>query len=240
MKKVVISFISVILIYPMAFSTTAFACIYTEENLPYGVQSELQQERELSNDIKEEIVEKLIETEYSDSNPDDIVVRYYGTLSNGAMLINHYNENYEYTENFHPDNSYQISYNNVTFFYRFPTNKDKVNLYINGDFYTFKEAYDTDLIDFKNLWEIEHLIDNFVFGLGYFPEYREEGNVLFGDVNGDRYITISDATMIQKYLSVLCELNDDETECADFNDDGEINIIDVTLLQNTLARGSVR
>lgn len=239
MKKIIISFISAILIFTLAFSTTAFACIYTEENLPYGVQTEPQQERELSSEIKEEIVEKLIETEYPDSNPDDIIVRYYGTLSNGAMLINHYNKNYTYTENSYPDNSFQISYSNVTFFYRFPTNKDKVNLYINGAFYTFKEAYDTELIAVKQLWEIEHMIDKFCFGLGYFPEYREEGNVLFGDVNGDRYVTILDATMIQQYLSGLCELNGAETDCADFNADGEINILDVTLLQNVLARGRI-
>lgn len=236
MKKILISLLTVTIVSTMLFSTSAFACIYTEENLPYGVQTKPQQEMALTNEIKEEILQNLIETEYPNSNSDDIVVKYYGSLSNGAMLINHYNSSYNYTENLYPNNFYQIEYENIAFIYSVPTNKDIVNLYIKSKMYSFKEAYDAELIDFENLWEIEHLIDDFTFGLSYYPEYNEKGNVLFGDVNGDKYVTVLDATMIQQYLSDLCDLNEAETECADFNSDGKINIIDVTLLQNTLAR----
>ena len=99
MKKILISLLTVTIVSTMLFSTSAFAYIYTEENLPYGVQTKPQQEMALTNEIKEEILQNLIETEYPNSNSDNIVVKYYGSLSNGAMLINHYNGSCNYAEN---------------------------------------------------------------------------------------------------------------------------------------------
>ena len=164
MKRIFISLLSVMLTFVMAFSTTAFAKenlnYYTINNLPYDFHKNPQQEQELSSEVKEEILLKLLETEYPDSNPEDIAIRYYGSLSNGAMLINHYNKTYTYTESKYLSN---IEYENLDFLYSVSTEKDIVKLYINGNIYDFKEAYKNNLINFRNLWEIENSIDKFNF-----------------------------------------------------------------------------
>lgn len=241
MKKILISFLSVMLIFTLTFSVNAFASIYTLENLPYEIDKKPQQEMELFDDIKEEIMKKLLESEYPDCNPDDIVIRYYGTLSNGAMLINHYNKNYEYKEYSYPDSySKEMKFANLWFAQHIQNDKDRVILYLDGGFYTFNEAYDLKLINACQLWEIFNKVDSVFFRIDNYPDHREKGYTLFGDVNGDRYVTILDATMIQQYLSGLCDLNEAAMECADFNADGTIDVTDVTLIQACLIRGEVR
>ncbi len=56
-----------------------------------------------------------------------------------------------------------------------------------------------------------------------------------GDANGDGFITILDATAIQKYIVKIPEENFRE-DLADVNEDGEINIIDATLVQIMLSK----
>jgi hypothetical protein len=56
--------------------------------------------------------------------------------------------------------------------------------------------------------------------------------VLRGDANGDGIVTISDATVIQKYLVGLTDNID--LEAADFNCDGIVNVTDVSAIQKYL------
>jgi hypothetical protein len=56
--------------------------------------------------------------------------------------------------------------------------------------------------------------------------------VLRGDANGDGTVTVSDATVIQKYLVGLT--NNIDLEAADFNCDGLVNITDVSAIQKYL------
>ncbi len=58
--------------------------------------------------------------------------------------------------------------------------------------------------------------------------------VLIGDVNLDGIISIADATVIQKYLVNLTDLNDEQLEAADTNADGYVDIKDATMIQKYL------
>lgn len=55
-----------------------------------------------------------------------------------------------------------------------------------------------------------------------------------GDVNGDGYITIADATLIQQYVSSQIELTDEQISQCDFDFDGQITIMDTTCIQKYL------
>ena len=56
-----------------------------------------------------------------------------------------------------------------------------------------------------------------------------------GDVNGDGKVDITDATMIQKAVAELIELDEAQRAAADVNGDGKIDITDATHLQKYLA-----
>lgn len=59
--------------------------------------------------------------------------------------------------------------------------------------------------------------------------------LVIGDVNKDESITISDATIISRYIAKLEILDNDSKIAADFNKDGVITIDDVTAIQKFLA-----
>lgn len=58
---------------------------------------------------------------------------------------------------------------------------------------------------------------------------------LLGEVNGDRHISISDVTAIQRSLAELEHLDETRLRAADVNRDGTVNIADATELQKYLA-----
>lgn len=60
-------------------------------------------------------------------------------------------------------------------------------------------------------------------------------NFMLGDVNGDKKLTIRDATYIQLGLVKLQALSRAQRRAADVNLDGKVNIMDVTIIQQRLA-----
>lgn len=56
-----------------------------------------------------------------------------------------------------------------------------------------------------------------------------------GDINGDGNVTISDATLLQKYLAHSRTLTENQLALADVTGDGVINIRDVTKIQRMVA-----
>ncbi len=256
MKKLVFVLLIIMLLLSVSFSATAFAVdnfsyeklpysvqtgSQSEDEmsiddkmilllgLPYGVQTEPQSEKELSAEAKNTIQQKLITDVYPDSDINDIAVRCYGTLSNGAMLINHYNKSYVYPENANGLLEI-INVNGFDFCYYAHTMKDRVYLFIDGEFYTFEEAYNSELITYELLWEIEHSLDYFCW---YKPQW-DAPPIIKGDVDNNGVLTVNDATLIQKSLlnfPVTAELN---TDNADVNDDGKIDVEDVTFIQKLL------
>ena len=57
-----------------------------------------------------------------------------------------------------------------------------------------------------------------------------------GDLNGDYYRTIKDATLVQKYLAKLVSQEEILIDNADVNEDGRITISDATAIQKYLAK----
>ncbi len=61
-------------------------------------------------------------------------------------------------------------------------------------------------------------------------------NDVFGDVNLDGNVKIQDATLIQKYLAKLSDLNEQQLTTADVTEDGKVNIKDATAIQKYIAK----
>ena len=56
-----------------------------------------------------------------------------------------------------------------------------------------------------------------------------------GDVNGDGYITVADATLVQQHAAELITLTDTALLAADTNKDGYVTVADATLIQQYAA-----
>ena len=69
------------------------------------------------------------------------------------------------------------------------------------------------------------------------PETTPAGReVLCGDANGDKYITIKDATAIQKHVALLEMIADENLAAADVNEDEQITIKDASAIQKYVAQ----
>lgn len=64
--------------------------------------------------------------------------------------------------------------------------------------------------------------------------YNDEVSIM-GDLDGDNNLSISDATLLQRYLVKLLSSDDIAIDNADFNGDNDVNIVDVTCIQKRLA-----
>lgn len=56
-----------------------------------------------------------------------------------------------------------------------------------------------------------------------------------GDLNGDDKVTISDATILQKFKADIVSLSDEQMDCADVDIDGNVSIKDATEIQKLIA-----
>ncbi len=65
--------------------------------------------------------------------------------------------------------------------------------------------------------------------------FTPSSNLIYGDVDGDGSVTITDATIIQKASIGLVDLTDNQIKCADVTGDGRVSISDVTLIQKYIA-----
>lgn len=66
------------------------------------------------------------------------------------------------------------------------------------------------------------------------PSRKSSANI--GDVNEDGSLSVTDATLIQKYLSNVLKLDADKVRLCDFNYDGQVTIDDVTCMQRYLSQ----
>lgn len=55
--------------------------------------------------------------------------------------------------------------------------------------------------------------------------------VVYGDVNLDGVVTISDATEVQRYINNMCTFSSEQLIAADVDGDGEITIDDAMYIQ---------
>ena len=57
---------------------------------------------------------------------------------------------------------------------------------------------------------------------------------LLGDVDGDGAVDVVDATLIQRYIAEMIELNAGQLKAADVDGDGEVTVLDATWIQRYL------
>ena len=58
---------------------------------------------------------------------------------------------------------------------------------------------------------------------------------IIGDVNGDGFVDVLDATLVQKYSSEKSKFNDRQFYVADVNDDGNVDVLDAATIQKYAA-----
>lgn len=66
------------------------------------------------------------------------------------------------------------------------------------------------------------------------PTYEEGVDYTLGDVNGDGQINNDDIEMIKKYTLHTAGLTTKQFAAADINKDGEVDAVDMTLLQRVI------
>ena len=88
---------------------------------------------------------------------------------------------------------------------------------------------------------IKYAEPNYVCSADVEPDYPTEPStklepsaVIKGDADGDGYVSITDATTIQRYLVGLYDLDDEQLLAADTDGDGYVSITDVTVIQRYL------
>ena len=89
----------------------------------------------------------------------------------------------------------------------------------------FFDITDIDFDDYPDLYEVWQRID-----LGFCTSQR-----FIGDADGDRDVTILDATKIQRGLAGLDSKNDIVATGADADGDGEMTVLDATRIQRNIA-----
>lgn len=75
----------------------------------------------------------------------------------------------------------------------------------------------------------------FVSGTANPTEPTTKPDQIIGDVNGDGSVTVLDATTLQKYISGLVSLSNEQLALADTNGDGSITVLDATAIQKYIA-----
>ena len=56
------------------------------------------------------------------------------------------------------------------------------------------------------------------------------------DVDGNGYVDVSDATIIQKYLAGMANLTSTQIARADVDNDGSVTVVDATFIQKQLVK----
>ena len=68
-----------------------------------------------------------------------------------------------------------------------------------------------------------------------FRDYYPEPSYVYGAADNDCDVNVKDATLVQKYLAKIVELDEDTAYYADVNSSGDVTISDATLIQKYVA-----
>lgn len=108
-----------------------------------------------------------------------------------------------------------------------------------------------NLTTYKDVWNLTQTEYTLKLPEGYYEVYVDSCNkfsykksnvikfyvakgILYGDVNNDGALSITDATKIQSYLAGITDFTSAQTEIADINRDGKVSIADATMIQKKL------
>ena len=192
-------------------------------------------EEMLPEEYREDILKQVL-LFYPNTDLNDIIIQYYGKLSNGALLICHYDSTQ--SEDFlkaKPKTQYvSSSDSNLTFAYCFDSVDGIIDLYQNHRLTSISEAANTSIFTDKLLFELAKSVKSYlVLTASWNLDNLIDG--ILGDVDGDMIISISDATMVQKIASGLFEPCRLRYQSADINNDGVVDITDATEIQKKCA-----
>ena len=182
--------------------------------------------------LDDESVENQIKQDYIENvnnrvNIDRMNIKYYGTLSDGSMLVfvdcKYY---YECVVDYKVIGKYV---------YYTPTKDETIVVYKNHEFTEILDAYQNGTLTDELLDETAEILS---FARFVKSNVEPEPQVLYGDVDRDGVITILDATLVQK-LGIGIDEPESEliSVLADVNNDGRISVIDVTCIQKYIAGG---
>jgi C1A family cysteine protease len=80
-------------------------------------------------------------------------------------------------------------------------------------------------------------LDGYTLGNATVKAYTNDiTESVYCDLDGDSITSISDATLIQKYLAKMIEFSDYQASISDVDGDGSITIMDATMIQKYLAK----
>lgn len=192
-------------------------------------------EETVPEEFREEIMQQ-VSVLYPNTDLSNIKLRYYGKLSNGAMLINHYNitQSADILAAKPPTQYISSSDSNLIFGYRFDSYKDVINLYFNGKIYSISEAGRVITFTDELLFELSKSVKSYLMIISWAENNRTDSVVC--DIDGDDRITIGDVTMIQKIISGKFIPSECCIQNVDVNNDGIVDITDATELQLQLAQ----
>lgn len=182
--------------------------------------------------LHDESVENQIKDDYianvdNDADVKKMEINYYGTLSDGSMLVfvdcKYY---YECVVDYKVIGKYV---------YYTPTKDETIVVYKNHEFIEIIEAYQDGTLTDELLDETAEIL---CFAKFVNPNEEPETPVLYGDVDNDGVITVLDATLVQKLGLGIEEPESELTSVlADVNNDGRISVLDVTCIQKYIAGG---
>lgn len=95
-----------------------------------------------------------------------------------------------------------------------------------------KSAY---IVDFSNVYDITTIPGFTNASYSVKTLFDSNDTVLYGDIDGDGYVNIIDATLVQKYTAEILELTPEQLIIGDVNHDGRVDIQDATLIQKMFA-----
>lgn len=187
-------------------------------------------EEMLPEEYREDILKQVL-LFYPNTDLNDIIIQYYGKLSNGALLISHYDSTQ--SEDFlkaKPKTQYvSSSDSNLTFAYCFDSVDGIIDLYQNHRLTSISEAANTSIFTDKLLFELAKSVKSYLILATPWDDYLTDGTP--GDVDCDTLVSISDATLVQKIASGLFEPCSLRFQAADINKDGRVDITDATEIQ---------
>lgn len=182
--------------------------------------------------VLDELSETQIKDDYYKIHPDtnysSITVDYYGTLSDGSMLVFAEGDGIGYFT--------ALDYMVIgKYLYVTSCIGNDIRIYKNNTFTRIVDAYQNGTLSDELLDETAEIL---CFARFVKSNVEPEPQVLYGDVDRDGVITIMDATLVQK-LGIGIEEPESEliSVLADVNNDGRISVVDVTCIQKYIAGG---
>lgn len=180
--------------------------------------------------VLDELNETQIKDDYYKIYPEcdynSITVDYYGTLSDGSMLVFVESDMSLYLD--------AVDYMVIgKYLYVTSSIGRDIKIYSNNTFTSIINAYQNGTLSDDLLDETAEIL---CFARFVKSNVEPEPQVLYGDVDRDGVITIMDATLVQK-LGIGIEEPESEliSVLADVNNDGRISITDVTCIQKYIA-----